>query len=295
MNNLYDKIFSDKSRDVIQKITVTLAILGFITHLILIGLSSLSVLDLSEIALFQNPINAIYTPFSFILIYEIYLLVFYIPRSFTTSLLKQFEIISLILIRRVFGDITKIDFTNVSMDNNDLGNLFIDLAAVLILAVAILLFYKAKAKMATNLEEIDIAIEKRFNLLKRFVSSLLIIILAMISLIHLADFLFSSLYGYHIFHSMKNDLNSIFYKDFFTALILTDVLILLMSYGFSQDYFKLLRNTGFVIATILIRLSFGVTGLLNIILILSSVIFGFVILLIYTNYSRYSKEHIVEH
>lgn len=295
MNNLYDKIFSDKARDVIQKITVTLAILGFITHLILIGLSSLSVLDLSEIDLFQNPINAIYTPFSFILIYEIYLLVFYIPRSFTTSLLKQFEIISLILIRRVFGDITKIDFTNVSMDNNDLGNLFIDLAAVLILAVAILLFYKAKAKMATNLEEIDIAIEKRFNLLKRFVSSLLIIILAMISLIHLADFLFSSLYGYHIFHSMKNDLNSIFYKDFFTALILTDVLILLMSYGFSQDYFKLLRNTGFVIATILIRLSFGVTGLLNIILILSSVIFGFVILLIYTNYSRYSKEHIVEH
>jgi hypothetical protein len=282
MNSFYDSIFSDKTRNSIQTITTTLAVLGFIIHLILIGLSSVAIIDLSSYGLFDNPINSIYTPFSFILIYEIYLLVFYLPRSFTTSLLKQFEIISLILVRRVFADITKIDFTTVSMANKDLKSLFVDLLAVLVLALTILLFYKAKSKLEeTPQDKFDLILEKRFNNLKKYVSSALIIILGCISVIHLIDFLYSAFYGQHLFASIKNDLNSIFYKDFFTALILTDVLILLLSYSFFQDYFRLLRNTGFVIATILIRLSFGVEGILNIILILSSAAFGYAILLIY--------------
>jgi len=285
MNSFYDSIFSDKTRNSIQTITTTLAVLGFIIHLILIGLSSIAIIDLSSYGLFDNPINSIYTPFSFILIYEIYLLVFYLPRSFTTSLLKQFEIISLILVRRVFADITKIDFTTVSMANKDLKSLFVDLLAVLVLALTILLFYKAKSKLEeTPQDKFDLILEKRFNNLKKYVSSALIIILGCISVVHLVDFLYSAFYGQHLFASIKNDLNSIFYKDFFTALILTDVLILLLSYSFFQDYFRLLRNTGFVIATILIRLSFGVEGILNIILILSSAAFGYAILLIYINY-----------
>jgi hypothetical protein len=285
MNSFYDSIFSDKTRNSIQTITTTLAVLGFIIHLILIGLSSIAIIDLSSYGLFDNPINSIYTPFSFILIYEIYLLVFYLPRSFTTSLLKQFEIISLILVRRVFADITKIDFTTVSMANKDLRSLFVDLLAVLVLALTILLFYKAKSKLEeTPQDKFDLILEKRFNNLKKYVSSALIIILGCISVVHLIDFLYSAFYGQHLFASIKNDLNSIFYKDFFTALILTDVLILLLSYSFFQDYFRLLRNTGFVIATILIRLSFGVEGILNIILILSSAAFGYAILLIYINY-----------
>jgi len=285
MNSFYDSIFSDKTRNSIQAITTTLAVLGFIIHLILIGLSSIAIIDLSSYGLFDNPINSIYTPFSFILIYEIYLLVFYLPRSFTTSLLKQFEIISLILVRRVFADITKIDFTTVSMANKDLRSLFVDLLAVLVLALTILLFYKAKSKLEeTPQDKFDLILEKRFNNLKKYVSSALIIILGCISVVHLIDFLYSAFYGQHLFASIKNDLNSIFYKDFFTALILTDVLILLLSYSFFQDYFRLLRNTGFVIATILIRLSFGVEGILNIILILSSAAFGYAILLIYINY-----------
>lgn len=285
MNSFYDSIFSDKTRNSIQTITTTLAVLGFIIHLILIGLSSIAIIDLSSYGLFDNPINSIYTPFSFILIYEIYLLVFYLPRSFTTSLLKQFEIISLILVRRVFADITKIDFTTVSMTNKDLKSLFVDLLAVLVLALTILLFYKAKSKLEeTPQDKFDLILEKRFNNLKKYVSSALIIILGCISVVHLVDFLYSAFYGQHLFASIKNDLNSIFYKDFFTALILTDVLILLLSYSFFQDYFRLLRNTGFVIATILIRLSFGVEGILNIILILSSAAFGYAILLIYINY-----------
>jgi len=51
--------------------------------------------------MFTNPIAAIYTPFSFILIYEVYLLVFYLPKSTTIYIGKQYEIITLILIRGI--------------------------------------------------------------------------------------------------------------------------------------------------------------------------------------------------
>ena len=42
----------------------------------------------------------------------------------------------------------------------------------------------------------------------------------------------------------------------FTLLILADVVILLISFRYTEEYPKLIRNTGFIIATILIRLSF---------------------------------------
>ena len=42
-----------------------------------------------------------------------------------------------------------------------------------------------------------------------------------------------------------------------------------------------MRNTGFIISTILLRLSFSVTGLFSIILLVLGVAFGLVILKIY--------------
>ena len=62
--------------------------------------------------------------------------------------------------------------------------------------------------------------------------------------------------------------------------------ILLLSYALSQDYFKLIRNTGFVITTILLRLSFGASQPLDVLLIITGALFGYLMLLMYINYSR---------
>ena len=77
------------------------------------------------------------------------------------------------------------------------------------------------------------------------------------------------------------DINAVFYNEFFTILILADVFILLLSFQYTERYSQLIRNTGFVICTILIRLSFATSGLTNVLLILTSVIFGLLILRIY--------------
>jgi len=91
----------------------------------------------------------------------------------------------------------------------------------------------------------------------------------------------SSLFAISVPGTQLSDLNSVFYNEFFTILILADVFILLLSFQYTERYSQLIRNTGFVICTILIRLSFATTGLTNILLILSSVIFGLLILRIY--------------
>jgi hypothetical protein len=53
----------------------------------------------------RNYLHAVYTPFSFILFYEVLMLVFALPKSHTSSIAMQYEILSLIVIRRVFKDI----------------------------------------------------------------------------------------------------------------------------------------------------------------------------------------------
>mgnify|MGYP000586419394 CR=1 FL=1 len=100
-----------------------------------------------EARLLDDPISAIYTPFSIILVYEIYLLIMYLPRSFTTAVSKQFEIISLILIRRIFGDIPKIELDVNWIENTANRRLIYDLIGVLILYFLIYQFNKHQNKI----------------------------------------------------------------------------------------------------------------------------------------------------
>ena len=67
---------------------------------------------------------------------------------------------------------------------------------------------------------------------------------------------------------------------------MADVLLLLISLYKTDKFHEILRNSGFIISTILIRLSFSVEGLLNNILIISSVSYGLVMLLISINFNK---------
>ena len=75
---LYNLFLSESIKKKSEKVIITISIISFLLHLILIGLNKLNIIDLQSFSnLFNNPIAAIYTPFSFILIYEVYLLFSY--------------------------------------------------------------------------------------------------------------------------------------------------------------------------------------------------------------------------
>jgi len=284
VHDYFAVIFSSKNRERVERITLLLSLIGFIIHATLIGINSFFDFELLDRELLKNPISAIYTPFSFILIYEIFLLVYYLPRSFTTSLIKQFEIICLILIRKVFNDVTQIDFPNASFNDASLINLLVDLGCVLLLMLIIVWFHKTNRRIVELTSKTSADEKESFPYFKKAIAVILLVVILLVSVIHLIDFVYLEMNDEHLIKGMNNNLNSIFYQDFFTLLILSDVLILLLSYGLTSNHFKLLRNTGFVISTILLRLSFGAQGVMNALLIILGGLFGYAIIRLYYSY-----------
>ena len=276
IENLFSIVFSENVIKRVEKYILYLASVGFVIHLSLIFLNNYNLVDLSIINsnLLSNPISALYTPFSFILVYEAFLLIYYIPRSFTTAVGKQYEIISLIVIRKIFGDIPLIDLKANWIENSNNLQLIYDLSGILIIFFLIYLFRKTKDNLPVKSvsEKLD-----RFIASKKLVSVILLPILVVICLISL----FSWYNGVFITNSFDENLNYLFFNEFFTLLILVDVFILLLSFQYTERYSQLIRNTGFIISTILLRLSFAVSGLTSILLIISGIVFGLLILLIY--------------
>ena len=276
IENLFSTIFSESVLKGIEKYILYLASIGFVIHLSLIFLNNNNLIDLAFINsnLLSNPISALYTPFSFILIYEAFLLIYYIPRSFTTAVGKQYEIISLIVIRKIFGDIPLVDLDANWIENSNNLQLIYDLVGILVIFFLIYLFRRTKENlpMKSVSEKLD-----RFIASKKLVSIVLLPIL-----LGICFFSFFSWYnGVFVKELFDQDLNYLFFNEFFSLLILVDVFILLLSFQYTERYSQLIRNTGFIISTILLRLSFSVSGLTSILLIISGIVFGLLILLIY--------------
>ena len=277
----FARVFSDRVLKTVEKYILYLASIGFLIHLSIIFLQNYGFLDLSHVdsKLLSNPISALYTPFSFILIYEAYLLIFYIPRSFTTAIGKQFEIISLIVIRKIFGDIPLVDLESNWFENAYNLQLIYDLVGIIIIFFLIFLFRRAKEELPSKpvSEKLD-----RFIASKKLLSMILLPVLVIICALNFYNWFSVAV----VSNSFDQNLNYLFFNDFFTLLILVDVFILLISFQYTERYSQLIRNTGFIISTILLRLSFSAVGLTSIVLIISGILFGLLILLIYNAMER---------
>ena len=275
INDLHAFIFSKKNIKILESIILFLAVFGFIVHLGLIYLNlNYNIEFLKGVDnLLRNPISALYTPFSFILVYEAFLLVYYFPRSFTTSIRKEYEIISLVMIRKVFEDIPNINLKSGILNAESLP-LFYNLAGILIIYYFIFLFKKVKSKIPKKDPKTNLT---RFISYKKSLSIILLPILFFLCFSNLYDWS----YSVFILQNFTENVNNIFFIDFFTILILVDVFILLISFRYTEEYAQVLRNTGFIISTILLRLSFSVYGLSSVLLLIGGVLFGLIILKIY--------------
>jgi hypothetical protein len=285
MHSLFHFFLNEKFKEKSEHVIIYISIFAFIVHLLFIFLNKLNFIELDLLTkLFNNPIAAIYTPFSFILIYEVYLLVYYLPKSTTIYIGKQYEIILLIIIRRIFKDISNLELTSNWFEvKYDLIFLY-DIIAVVVLFFLIFIFYKL-SDMQKKYIVIDEKVE-RFIQTKIKIASFLIPILIFLSLYSFIDWIAKSFFSVNALVYKFEDINKIFFEDFFTILILVDVLILLFSFLHSDKFSTVIRNSGFIISTIMIKLSFNTEGILNVILLVLSVIFGIVILFIHNKYEK---------
>jgi len=275
VDSLHKKVFSEKNIKSFEKLILYFAIAGFLIHLVLVFLNLKYDVNyfVGLDSLLSNPISALYTPFSFILVYEAFLLIYYFPRSFTTSIAKEYEIISLVLIRKIFEDIPQLDISSGIYNQQSLLLLY-DLIAIIIIFYLIFLFRKTIASIPKRKSNENLG---RFISYKKILSIVLVPILLFLCISNLFDWT----YSVFINNEIVKNINAVFFIDFFTILILVDVFILLLSFQYTDRYHQIIRNTGFIISTILLRLSFSVSGLPSVILLVIGVLFGLIILRIY--------------
>ena len=263
VTTLYEKVLSENSKRLIEKLVFVTALAGFL-HLLGIGMQHLGWFGVSgSVTGFESPIDALYTPFSIILFYEVYCLIYYLPKSITIYIGKQFEIIALITIRGIFDELSKLSHTSDLEDIFASPNFLYSMVTILILFLLIYLFYLRNQKsirVDKNSPGLPPGLpkkKKRYVTAKRVLALLLTILFVVMVLFNMVEWLFidHSLLGFFQQTKMATET---FFSDFFMVLILTDVLVLLFSFAINDDFPKVMRNSGFVVSTTLIKLSFNV-------------------------------------
>lgn len=283
-------VLSETLKEKLEKFIVITAIISFVIHLAIIGLIDFDIIDFGEYDgnLIISPISAIYTPFSIILIYEVYLLVFYLPKSITIYIGKQYEIITLILIRKIFYDLSNLEFSSSWFSIEGDIQFTIDIIATIVLFFLIFQFYRLNSKNKVEKEKLTDKIKSHIKV-KNVFATILVPTIVFLALFSFGDWFYDTISSTDISSTNIKTVNTIFFDDFFTVLILIDVLLLLFSFLQTEEFSRVIRNSGFVISTILIKLSFSADNIINTILIVVAVSFGVLILLIYNQYFKLNQ------
>lgn len=289
MEKIYQKLLSKRTKERSEQAILWIALVSFIIHLLVIGLLHFNIISINKSSdLLENPIAAIYTPFSFILVYEVYLLIYYLPKSTSTYISKQYEIIALIIIRRLFKDLSHISLSSNWFNIKDDLLFTFDLIASVILFYLIYLFHVQRAKLYSGVKNgkvISSNISKFINA-KKWVAIALVLALLATAIYSFLNWSICVFQQNETNTVLFKNINNIFFEQFFNILIIADVILLLFSFFHTDEFHKVIRNSGFLISTILIRISFSVDGIINVVLIISAILFGLLILVIHNKFEN---------
>lgn len=201
-----------------------------------------------------SPFFAIELAFNVLLIFEVLGLIFVIPRSVADSVGKQFEIISLVLLRDAFKEFGHaLDHVNWEWEFlMELLPVISDAFGAVLIFLLIGLYYKVQKH--TRITK-DAGEQNRFISIKKLISLYLGL-----------GFIGLGIYDLISAYQSLQFINSL--KLFYTLLIFTDVFILLFSLRYSSKYYNLFRYSSFALATIFLRLSLSAPAYFNILLAL---------------------------
>ncbi|DAC20079.1 MAG TPA: hypothetical protein D7H90_01070 [Candidatus Poseidoniales archaeon] len=237
----------------LRRIAINFAILGFLLHLLFCVLYDLSFIESSDLDSFiDSYLDALYTPFSIILAYEVYELIRAIPESFSNSIGKQFEVVTLLVVRDIFKNLADIgDADNVSIDA-DVAFIAMEAVAFVVL-FGTALYFRHQTSVAKKPSQQDESVRAFVQQKKHLACGLAVV------------YIFVALYSFTTWLTGVVDgdtglSRTVFFSDFFTWLIVSDIVILLASYRHITDFPQLARNTGFILSTVIIRVGIGIPG-----------------------------------
>ena len=279
---VFDMCMGEEAEDRIRKVAIVSAVVGFFLHIGLWALDSTGRISITGEAseLVSSPLSSLYTPFSILLVYEVYQLIRTIPDSFSSSVGKQYEIATLLVVRDILKRLSEVESTEGWEISSDLGFLLVECAAFLALFYTSLTYFRISdnsTKSGDMSGDIAVFVES-----KRLVANFMLIV-----------FLLTAAYSFFTWIVSVQDGGGsvsrvIFFLDFFTFLILADILILLVSYWLYTDFGNLARNTGFVLSTVIIRVAISSEGVSAMVLFTLSGLLGLAILRMFSGDSASS-------
>ena len=221
---------------------------------------------------FRNPFFSIEIVFTLLLIIELFGLIFVLARSVANSVGKQFELLSLIFLRDGFKEFSHFG-TNLewSLIKDSFTNMMIyGFGAVIIFAIIGLNKSLQKHIKLTTTEEEQV----QFIRLKKMLALMLLVAFLIVGFLDLKVLIETGSY-LHSFHT------------FYTVLIFSDILIVLIALRFTFNYYKIFRYSAFVLATILIRVSLSVEPVYDVIIGVTASLF---ILALTITYNYFLKD-----
>jgi hypothetical protein len=183
---------------------------------------------------------AINLAFTLLLVTEVMGLVFSLAKSVSISVGKQFEILSLILIRASFEEL--VHFSEPIDSHLHLASVLTigtNGAAALVIFVILGFYYRLQPRWPISMTAAE---RKSFISLKKLVALLLLALFLLIG-------------GYSLRAFVVQESTFDFFEVFYTLLIFSDILIILVSQRFLPTYHAIFRNSGFALSTLLIRLA----------------------------------------
>ncbi len=188
---------------------------------------------------FTNPFYSIELSFTFLLLTEIISMLFVLPKSVAKSVTKQFELLSLIFLRHGFQEFSQIH-------SMDWGGMKIPVMYMFAYGFSSLLIYLIIGVVYRKQKHILICHTKEqqqnFVRFKRSIALILLIAFLVILLLDFKTLLYKGVFesSFHIF---------------FTVLIFSDILILLLTTRYILSYRSMYRYSAFILATIFIRIA----------------------------------------
>ncbi|PJF25031.1 MAG: hypothetical protein CUN53_14845 [Phototrophicales bacterium] len=253
-----------------------------VIYLVLIG-----IIELNRQRLFPEPLAnllptnhffAVEITFTVLLLTEVISLVFALTRSFSRSIGVQLEILSLILLRDTFKYFTTfsepLEWEQVS---ESIMPMLTDAIGALTIFVIVSIYYRIQKSrpLGDDLEQ------KEFIAYKKLIALGMLAVFILIGAVDLVRFAQGlSLYP--------------FFETFYTVLIFTDVLMVLLSLRYSIKFTVTFRNFSFAVVTVFIRLALIAPTLIAVLMGIGTGVFALAVSYAYNYNLRIQKTETAE-
>lgn len=188
----------------------------------------------------DNHFYSVNFAFSLLLLLEVLSLIFVLPKSVTRSLGKQFEILCLILLRNSFKALADM---HEPLDVLQDWESILHIASSSVGALFIFVFLGLYHRMHRYQGYLKDPLEKLHYVMTKKILSLLLLCV------------FVSVGSYFLWDFVCNGNVHDFFQTFYTILIFADILLVLIAQRYMPSFHAVFRNSGYLIATLFIRIA----------------------------------------